>query len=59
MVNVVLLVPPTLTPLGNEDELMVSVNVSLISHIPSSIIGTSNVTLITPVGNMTVYSPEL
>jgi len=58
MVNVVSLVPPTLTPLGSEDELMISINVSLISHILSSFIGISIGALVNPARNVTVYCPE-
>ena len=48
-----------MTPLGREDELMVRLKVSFPSSILSSIIKTFNVTQAYPVGNVTLYGPEL
>ena len=50
---------PTVTPVGSEDGLIVSIKLSLPSNMLSSYIGISNGTLVTPAGNVTVYGPEI
>ena len=50
---------PIITSPGSEDESMLSIKFSLPSDIPSSFIGISNGTLVSPAGNVTVYGPEL
>ena len=50
---------PRVTLSGSEDESIVRVKSSLPSNILSSVIGTSNGTLVTPAGNVTAYGPEL
>ena len=57
MVTVASLGVPTLTPVG-KDGSIVSVKFSSPSYKLSSVIGTSNGTLVTPAGNVTVYGPE-
>jgi len=44
--------------LGSEEVIIVRLNVSLLSTILSSLIGTLNGTLVAPAGNVTVYGPE-
>ena len=46
------------TVVGREDELIASLKVSLASDILSSVTGISNVTLVTPAGNVIEYGPE-
>ena len=48
-----------LTLLGRDDASMVRLKFSFPSDVTSSIIGTSNVTLVLPAGNVTVYGPDL
>jgi len=43
-----------LNPVGNEAARMVTLNISLSSNILSSTIGTSNGTMVSPAGNVTV-----
>ena len=49
---------PRTTRPGDELFLIVRINLSSPSSISSSFIGTSNETLVTPAGNVTVYGPE-
>jgi len=49
---------PRVILLGRELGEIVRVKFSFPSNILSSIIGTSNGTLISPAGNVTVYGPE-
>ena len=58
IVTVVWLGSPTITPVGSEDELMVSIKFSSPSNILSLFIETLNVARVCPVGNVTVYGPE-
>ena len=46
------------TPLGSDDGSIIRLNVSDISRISSSVIGTFNRALVFPAGNVTVYGPE-
>ena len=48
---------PTLTPVG-KDGSIVSMKSSSPSYTISSVIGTSNGTLVSPAGNVTMYGPE-
>ena len=50
---------PRATRSGNETLLMIRVKFSSSSIMLSSTIWTSNGTLVTPAGTMTVYGPEL
>ena len=59
MVTVALPGLPTVTLLGSEDELIVSLKFSFPSNILSSVIRTSNVAVVSPAENMTLYGPEL
>ena len=47
------------TLVGSEVSSIVSIKSSLISYILSSFIGTSNVAVVCPAGNVTVYGPEV
>ena len=49
---------PRVTPVGSEDGSMVTVKSSLPSTTLSSVIGTSNGTVVVLAGNVTVYGPE-
>ena len=49
---------PRVTPEGSELWSIVRVNSSLLSSMVSLLIGTSNVIVVTPAGNVTVYGPE-
>ena len=49
---------PRVTSSGSDDESIVSVKFSLPSNIVSSVIGTLNVAVVDPAGNVTVYGPE-
>ena len=59
IVTVAILGLPRLTLLGSELFIIVSVKDSSPSCIVSLIIGTSNIALVTPAVNVTLYSPEL
>ena len=48
---------PTPTLLGSAVELIVRVKISSPSQMLSSVIETSNGTIVCPAGNMTVYGP--
>ena len=48
---------PRIARLGNDDRSISSRKFSSISNILSLIIGTSNVALVTPAENVTVYGP--
>ena len=58
MFTVVTLGLLTVTPLGSEDWLMVSIKVSFSSSMSSSFSETLNGTLVTKAGNVTAYGPE-
>jgi len=58
IVTVALPGSPRVTPSGSEDGSIVRLKSSSPSYIISSVIGTSNGTLICPAGNVTVYGPE-
>ena len=58
MITVASLGAPSVTPLGS-DELIASIKFSSISNIISSVIGTLNVTIVIPAGNVTAYGPEV
>ena len=58
MVTVALPGSPRVTPAGSEDVSIVRSKSSLPSNMLSLFIGTSNGTLVTPAGNVTVYGPE-
>ena len=48
-----------LTPLGNEERLILICISSLVSNILSSIIVILNEAVVIPAGNVTVYGPEI
>ena len=48
---------PMITLSGAELDLIMRPNVSLFSNISSSVIGTSNETLVIPIGIITSYGP--
>ena len=50
---------PTVTSVGSEDELIVSIKVSWLSNISSLFIGTLNVALVPPAEIVIVYGPEV
>ena len=50
---------PSITPLDSNDELIMSIKLSLCSYILSAVIGTSNVAVVCPTGIVTVYGPKI
>jgi len=58
MVTVALPGSPRVTSSGSEDSSIVRVKSSSSSNMLSSVIGTSNGTLVVPAGNVTVYGPD-
>ena len=59
MVTVLAPVLPTVTWAGNKDGLTFKVKVSSSSRVLSSVIGTSNDTLVSPARNVAVYGPAV